>query len=304
MRFRKLLLYVMVFVTGFTVPLHATMLIIIYTPDGYWIGADSSRSKGSERLDTVCKVHQTKWGILLKAGTETAISFDGHEYSTDREVQTILATSRSVDDFKMQVESKFHSDIDAELAYDLLKVYEQFPSEYPLGGPTPENVESLVFNVPPIPDSLVDSLNTEVILMDSGQAPRTGEILEVAPMSQPISNPTQFKTQYHLVADSYLDWTQISSLPSFTTRSNHVFTFPPSIRMFGYVVTYDKRDAWVQQHPKDALLELLAMGHHDLPSDIGEPYAIVHVVRQEGKPNDVQWVSKGACKPEGKNSPW
>jgi hypothetical protein len=131
MRPSKLVLYLTVFITSFVAPLHATMLIIIYTPDGYWIGADSARSKDSIRLGTVCKVHQTKWGLLVKMGTEIAAGFDGHEYSTDEEIQALLKTSNNVEEFKTQVEAKYHADIDAELAYDLKGLYAQDPSGYP-----------------------------------------------------------------------------------------------------------------------------------------------------------------------------
>jgi len=40
-------------------PLRATMLIVVYTPDGYWIRADSARQAGGKRIETVCKVHET-----------------------------------------------------------------------------------------------------------------------------------------------------------------------------------------------------------------------------------------------------
>jgi hypothetical protein len=52
------------------------MLAVVYTNDGYWVGADSVRS-GDKHNQIVCKVHATNYGLLLKAGDITGTTENG-----------------------------------------------------------------------------------------------------------------------------------------------------------------------------------------------------------------------------------
>ncbi len=111
---RLLCLFVLVMMD---VHLQATMLVVIKTPEGYWIGADSARENQGKRVETVCKVHVTSFGVLLKAGNSQGITRTGHSYSIDREIKRLLAASRSADEFKAKATEKFERDITDEFLY-------------------------------------------------------------------------------------------------------------------------------------------------------------------------------------------
>jgi hypothetical protein len=305
MRFTKALICgVLLFVAAASLPAWATMLVVIYTPDGYWIGTDSLRSNKTTSLGTVCKVHETKWGLLLKGGEESAVNFEGEKFSTDQEVQTLITTSTSANDFKAKLKSKFHYDIDAELAYDVVKANESIPSHGAhTRPPTPEDLESIVFNTPLDADRSI-SMDRTILLMDSDTEGHKGQAFHMVPIYVPIRSSFSIQPTYHYIAAIDLDWHTISTLPTSARTARDIATFPPSVRIFMAPITYARPDEWVQQHPQDALLEMLRTGHDFDPIHIGEPYVIVHVVTHAGRPDKVQWISKGVCPLNGKNKPW
>ena len=162
--------FALLFLLMFTQPLRATILIIVYTPDGFWLGADSARHKGESRSATVCKIHETKWGILLKGGNSQGTTYKGAHYSTDKEVEDSLENSMSADDFENNLRLQFKRDIDAELAFLV-----QDPRT------TPENLEVLSFDSP-VPATVINELIRTVLLVNpEEQTP--GKVLLVAAQS-------------------------------------------------------------------------------------------------------------------------
>jgi hypothetical protein len=263
-------------------PIRATMLVIVYTPDGFWLGADSARETGGFRTSTVCKIHETKWGILLKAGNSQGTNYEGNHYSTDKEIEDLLATSHSSTDFKTSLRSLFKSDIDAELAFLV-----QDPSV------TPANLETASFDIP-IPENLVPTLIRSVVLVNPEEV-SPGEVLLVVPKSDLISVGWMNRPKYKYWAPSIFEWHPLADIKPEAMGPHGNITFPGPVRMFGELVTYTKPDAWVQAHPKEAILEMLGLGHTEFPNTIGPPYVLVHITQLKDRKSKIRWVSKGVC---------
>ena len=51
------------------------------------------------------------------------------------------------------------------------------------------------------------------------------------------------------------------------------------------------KDAWVQSHLKDALVEMLGKGNGEDPEGIGPPYVILDVIEHEGQKPEIVWVA-------------
>jgi hypothetical protein len=264
---------------------HATMLIVVYTPDGYWIGADSARSFNEKRFETVCKVHDTKFGLLLKAGNAQGTTTAGVLYSTDKVVEDLLATTTSAEEFRTNLRLKFTQDIEAEIVY-----LDDDPKL------TLQKLHSVLL-VNPIPTPWIFTLTRAVSLFDPDAQDPLGEVLFVRPESAPLLNPLTGTALYRYSAQSFGGWHRIDD-PSFQrvhAETNAPVPCPKSVRMLADPVAYTKDDAWVQSHPKAALLEMLRLGHSQKPEDIGEPYVIVHVIQRKGQKRKVRWIEKGAC---------
>jgi hypothetical protein len=79
--------------------------------------ADGARSENEEVQGKVCKVHETKFGLLLKAGNPQGTIAEGAPYSTDKEVAELLAESKNAEEFKSHIRAKFKQGIEVELVY-------------------------------------------------------------------------------------------------------------------------------------------------------------------------------------------
>ena len=114
------------------------------------------------------------------------MNFDGEDYSTGEEVQTLLAASTSAEDFKAKAKDRFLTDIDADLVHRIQKGLEAQPL-HGLGQatPRPENLQSLTFSEL-TPDSIIGSMDRTLILMDSAQGTRPGEFLDIRHQNVPI----------------------------------------------------------------------------------------------------------------------
>ena len=264
--------------------LQATMLMVVYTPDGYWIGADSARSSG-KHVQTVCKVHEIKFGLLLKSGRSQGTSAEGDDYSTDKEIEDLLAVSTSAEEFKANLRSRFKQDIETELLYIL---------DDPLI--TLHTLGTTAFRAP-IPEHLDVILMRAADLFEPKGEHVLGEALEVRPESDPVFDPRTGLTAYHYWAPSVLGWHPIEDLKSSVTliETGTTISYPDSVRMLSYPVAYNRPDSWVRIHPKEALLEMLKQGHEEQLEQIGPPYVLVHVVRRNGQKQSIQWVERGVC---------
>jgi hypothetical protein len=65
--------------------------------------------------------------------------------------------------------------------------------------------------------------------------------------------------------------------------------------MLTYPVSYNKPDSWIQDHPKEALLEMLKLGHAEEPELIGPPFVIMHVSRENDHKQKTRWIQRGVC---------
>ena len=260
-------------------PLRATMLIIVYTPDGFWLAADSARETGGLRTATVCKVHETKWGLLLKGGNAQGTTYQGDHYSIDKEVEAALEKSTSVADFENNLRLQYKKDIDAELAFLV-----QDPAV------TPDNLESIGFDTPIPADTVSTLIRTVLMVRPADVSP--GEVLLVAPESPAISTDLMHRSKYRYWAPSIWGWHPTIDI---RPEPGGLITFPGPARMFGELVTYSKPDTWVQAHPKEAIMEMLGLGHQQFPGTIGPPYVILHVIQAKGRKSKIHWIAKGVC---------
>jgi len=262
---------------------YATIIVVIYTPDGYWIGADSVRTIGDNRTQTVCKVHLTKFGWLLKSGNTVGTRTDGTLYSTDKEVEDLLSTTTLATEFKERLRLVFKRDIEAEMVYVL-----NDPTV------TIDNLESTPFQIP-LQDEFVAELSRSIVLLPSNPADGSGELLQVEPMGQPVSRNWLGQVQYKYWAPSVSGWHPIQDLRPIVNTPNGIITFPPSVHMFGHPVQYDRPDDWVLLHPQEALTEILKKAHDQDPKGVGPPYTIVHVRKSKTQETGYEFVAKAPC---------
>jgi hypothetical protein len=260
-----------------TAPLSATMIVVIKTPDGYWIGADSSREKDGKRVDTVCKIHPTQFGVLAKFGASQGLALDGTGYSTDKEVEDLVQSSNRADDFKTKLQSQNEKDIVAELVYLINEHWV-----------TPETLSRYVM-LETFGDYFSASLlRGEILFEIDGRA----QVL----MTRPVSKPDPMGLGYRYSVETAQPWIPLGKLG--TTGSGPdkpVIHLLPSVRMFAMMVQTQDTDSWVQNHPLEALKKFLDQGHTEAPEDVGPPYTIVHIIGQFNSKDKVDWIEKGAC---------
>jgi hypothetical protein len=253
------------------------MLIVIYTPDGYWIGADSKRSSGSR----VCKVHETQFGLLLKGGSAHVMG-EGSPKSTDKEVQDLLTASSSVEEFESRLGAQFKEDVEREIAY---QTHAPRVTWNTLNAFHFENA---------IPIVLSTESNLTVVLFNPEFDQKSGLAFIVRPQSAPDPEAPGY---YSYSALLFANWSKVSDFRRTLTGKDatgrvKTISFPASVRMLSYPVQYSRSDSWVQQHPKAALLEMLSKGHHEQKDVIGGPYTIVHVLTSSKK---IKWIKFGSC---------
>jgi hypothetical protein len=217
-------------------------------------------------------VHETKFGLLLKAGPSQGWASDGVEYSTDKEIKDLLVGSTSVKEFKAKLKLRLEQDIEAELVH---------MSANPVV--TIQNLAIITWETP-LPDLFIVNRFRNVSLFETGASNPLGEVLVVKPQSDPVVDLRSGTTKYRFSAITYAEWLPI-----------HEFPVPGSVRMLANRVSYDRPDSWVQSHPREALLEMLKRGHEEHKEDIGPPYVLVHVLVSKNQKPRVRWVAKGVC---------
>jgi hypothetical protein len=282
MRFARRLLCLSALVAMTSLPAQSTMLIIIYTPDGYWIGADSARVFHSKRVGTVCKVHKTKWGLVLKAGTSEGTTVTGKTYSTDVQLKKFIDDAANIEDFKQSLKSQYVRDIDAELTYIL-----NDPNV------TAETIEQDSFPTP-IPENFYNKMDRIILLVPDDDDAFPSVTLTVAPHSEALTGAYYGKFRYEGFAR--VDWTPVLSLPhAVTWGDGERRAFPDSVQIFATPIEYDKPNSWVISHPQEAILEMLNIGHTEDSEGIGPPYVILHVTKTKTHKKIYHWVSKKPC---------
>ncbi len=260
------------------------MIIVIYTPDGFWLAADSYRSRGGKHVADVCKIHQTRFGLLAKSGESQGDAGIETTYSTDKEVEDLLASAHDLASFQFELRLKFKRDIDEELA-----ILVDDPSI------TWQNIEEKEMREP-IPRPLVPKLTRMVILFDMRDPKGSGKILMVRPQSHEGSllRGGHLHKFFKYWAPSVAGWHPAEDIEEEIAPGVRP-TVSPSIHEFSFLTRYDKPDDWVRAHPKQALLEMLDKAHREEPESVGPPYTMVHVVQRKTKLPKVKWVAKGVC---------
>ena len=130
-------------------------------------------------------------------------------------------------------------------------------------------------------------------MFDTSVPDDKGKILLVQPQSDQLIDPL-LGPYYKYWAPSIFGWHNVDTA-GLGVDSPHPISYPHSIHELAYPVSYPKADAWVQKHPKQALMEMLQQGHLEMPEEVGPPYVIIHVIWSKSKPPKVKWVSKGKC---------
>jgi hypothetical protein len=264
----------------------ATMIVVISTKDGFWIGADSARSTSKGRFEDVCKIHETRFGLLIKAGDAYVTRETGEEYSTDQEIQELLRSSDNMEDFQTRLRERFESEIEEEMVILIdnpaittanlhqAKMSKAFPRQWTL------------------------TLERNVIMFDTNKPDSVGKLLISRPDS--YEDPDFFgRNFYQIGAESV--WQLLSDSHPMLLLSESPLVYPRSVNQFAYAVSYEKTDDWVQAHPQKAIEEILDRGYKERPDQIGPPYSIVHVKIRPSGSSKVEWKLRGSC-PKWSNS--
>ncbi len=259
----------------------ATMIVVIYTKDGFWLASDSYRSAGGQHAANVCKIHETPLGLLAKSGESQAVTESGEIYSTDKEIEDLLLVSPDLTSFESRLRIQFKQDIERELAF-LVDDPEV----------TAQNLEQFKM-AEPIPKPLIPMLSRTIIMFDTKTSDSVGKVLLVQPQSDEKKELSG--TYYMFCAPSNLGWHAANDVIQQASQPHTVISFPPSVHEFTYLGSYTKTDAWVQKHPKQAMKEILQQAHREDPDDVGPPYAMVHVISRKSNVSKIKWVSKGVC---------
>jgi hypothetical protein len=271
---------------AFLQPVSATMIVVIYTKDGFWLAADSYRSGGGKHKENVCKIHETRFGLLAKSGDSQGETESGELSSTDREVEDLLSSSENLEIFQATLRLRFKNEIEQEI---VLLVND--PEV------TTQNLAAQRM-ISPIPTPVITTLSRSIVMFDTKKPDFVGKFLLVEPQSAPIVDDygrpvitSSGKQLYRYWAPSVFNWHDANDVPPLASS----LVYPSSVHQFAYGVSYERTNAWIQKNPRRALTEILSKAHQEEPETIGPPYAIVHVIsRKPGLPK-IKWVSKGAC---------
>ncbi|WP_188760174.1 hypothetical protein [Edaphobacter acidisoli] len=258
------------------------MIVVIATKDGYWIGADSYRSGGDKHIADVCKIHETRFGLLAKSGDAQGANHSGEIYSTDKEVEDLIASSKDLETFQSNLRLRYEHDIDEELA-----LLVDDPSV------TSENIEQIPMGKP-IPHALIPTLLRMVVMFNTKATDVSGEVLLVRPESDELTDALG-RNYYHYSAPSTLGWYPLSDISIKAPSPHFQVSCPASVHEFSYFVPCEKPDPWIQKHPKETLKRLLDQAHRREPETIGPPYTIVRVILRKSRAPKVKWISKGVC---------
>ena len=251
----------------------ATMIVVIYTDDGFWLGADSYRSDGGRHVSNVCKIHETRFGLLAKSGQSQGPTEKENIYSTDREVKDVLASAENTQAFRDTIKSEFKSDIIQELA-----ILCDAPDV------KAENIATKKMNAP-IPPAFVRSLSRTIVLFDSSSSILEGRVLNVQPQSDEAID--LFTKYYNYSAPATLNWHPVVDLKE--------DFLPSSVHEFASQFPYSRSDNWVRSNPQADMVEILTQAHEHEPESVGPPYSIVHVISQKFGPPKIAWITKGVC---------
>ncbi len=258
-------------------PLSATVLAVVKTKDGFWIGADSSRGTGGAKKDQVCKIHETDFAVIGKAGSTQGFTSSGVDYSTDEEVFDIAMAGNGASSFERAIQDRYEHDIWEQMAYLLHE-----PTW------TEETISEGYFENPMPPAVTNIEIRNIVLIAVEGGTLKMRQLM-VSPSSKLIA---QSRFQYFV---NVLAWPEITPQVLRKEDVSH-----PSLHQFGLAVQISEDDAWIQTHPVETLQKVLAEGHRLYPDDAGPPYSIAHVeLAPPSKKTKsglvVTWISRGQC---------
>lgn len=261
----------------------ATMAVVIRTKDGYWIAADGDRTVKGQKGPDVCKIHASKYGLVVKAGASEGYRATGEDYSTDATVHQILEANSDTVSFMQQTKRQFLDDLTEELVYTVRNQ-----------GVTVDNLPSKSFTNP-VNRGFELGRRRDLLLLDLQDGSEPIKHLAVTGVSiahyQMSAGPG-----YSYASKALFDWTDIDTATDDYAESRG----PGGVYMFFSVVDYKRDAAWIQAHPDRAALEILEQGHSEDPISVGPPYTLVHIKFPlkknsfRGKAR-VTWVKPGKC---------
>lgn len=270
----------------------ATVIVVVRTAAGFWVGADGVRSDDGRFLGSVCKIHQMHGWLLLKSGASQGYDRAGNDYSIDAEIRNYAQSAETVEKFKDSVSLKLPDEIREEVYYLVRSQGWPLASEHPL-------IDSFPFQEP---------------VLESWRNGRTRMITLIGLRSNVLTNISfsvhlsTFRAGFDLANTHYnplfpyrikedvADWVTTP----FFSRSIAVLSSPGPL-------PYARDDAWITANPLKAIREILDIGHKLYPQGVGAPYSIVYVaankkVKQNASTFDgsrtdlkITWIEAGAC---------
>lgn len=267
-------------VSAFIHSASGTAIEVIRTPDGFWVGSDGRRGRGQrESSQVVCKIHETKLGLVGKGGALVGFTDTDQEYSLDKELRERIRVAESANSFRDQLDALYTKQIVSEIDF-LLRA----------PGQTAEELEAHTFTSE-MPDKLSMLETRNVFLIDSDGTQLALRQLMVFPASarRPFGGFRYYIQSTHWLK---LDGTQ------FREPEDQIH---PSLNQLALYVHFPKEDTWIQAHPREALVELLQQATKQYPDDVGPPFSIVHIslVRDKAAraPAKIRyaWIRRGKC---------
>jgi hypothetical protein len=240
-----------------------TMIVVVQTSDSVWIGADSLRRNGILADESVCKIHETRFGLVTKDGNTEGFNRTGQHYSLDKELSELIETASSSAEFRQIVRDRYIADIYAPMAF----LVRDWPLET-----DPALISSERWDTP-IPPITKEMQQRSLLLITNDKGSVKVEHLVLYPDSQP--NPSGgFK--YFINSPNgkgFPDWRTINSkVLRDESDKKH-----PCLHQFGLWVNYDRSDAWIQENPEQAIREVLKMAADKFKVEVGPPFVILRV---------------------------
>lgn len=266
---------------------HATVIVMVKTNDGYWIGADGVRSNEGthESLGPTCKIHEAHGWLLLKSGASQSSDRYGNDYSIDKKVRPALDGSQSMKSFETEIREQYKA--------DLLGVIMNYIALLAPATRSEPNPILHKFSDPIRPD-IVDGQHRVLTLIGYVSGLWINESLDAGIISYSDTGDPTFPYRF---ASRVSDW----SPTSFSNGQMRFLAYPER-----QLPTSSHSDDWIVTHPKEAIKEVLEEAHKKFPSSVGPPYSIVHVTAARKSPGRVRtdtarvgmkidWIEKGAC---------
>jgi hypothetical protein len=240
-----------------TSSLQGTVIVVVKTSDGYWIGADGVRSFSSGGPpQLVCKIHQSHGWIVLKSGATQSWDRFGTDYSVDAEVKKIVEVSSSSQQLETQLADLFTKE---ENEFIRWYIATQEPSTLHESNPLTH-----IFTNPIPPEYVIEQSRVLTLIGFEHDQPVNLSLI-TAPVSKRDTGVFRFPYRFDVDVDGWRP-TKLESGP-ITFLSYPTLIPPKPIHP----------DEWIKSHPRDAIEEVLKAAHDSDPKRAGPPYAIIHM---------------------------